>query len=115
MLNKKSKKAPKKNPRVLFLGNIPNEIIKSAKQILAKRKSSLESYIKIQLYALVKIKDNSILHLNSKMPFGKFTGLTVEEIVKNDPNYMNWILNNQKTNRFDVTVIELVEQLTSPT
>ena len=32
--------------------------------------------------------------LNDQMLFGKYTGMYVRDIIKNDPNYIEWLLGN---------------------
>lgn len=34
------------------------------------------------------------LSLSSKMPFGKYKGDTIRSIIKNNPGYIDWLVNN---------------------
>lgn len=48
--------------------------------------------------------------LSDKMPFGKYKGTEVEEILQDDSRYLVWLLESTDTN-FTQEVIDLIEQV----
>ena len=48
--------------------------------------------------------------LDNTMPFGKYKGVEIEEILDADPSYMLWAVENMDLN-FDEEVIELVSRI----
>lgn len=46
------------------------------------------------LKEIYQIKRETIRDRNWIMPFGKFKGLALSEIIKNDPQYLVWLVDN---------------------
>lgn len=54
-------------------------------------------------------KEYDPLHYKSAMPFGKYKGKMVGEIVNEDPSYLQWCMDNLSTS-FDEEVIDLIKE-----
>jgi uncharacterized protein (DUF3820 family) len=94
--------------RVTF--TLPTELLDACEAKLAERGSDLKTFIRLQLTAFSH--QTGAITLESKMPFGKYLGVLVEDIVRGDPKYLCWILSSStSTNKFGIDVLELLEEL----
>ena len=75
---------------------------------LSARGLKLEKYIEMTLRAFDRQKN--ILHLRDKINFGKYYGEVVEDVVRMDPGYISWCLQEWAT-RFGPDVFILMEAL----
>jgi hypothetical protein len=55
-----------------------------------------------------------VLTLESTMPFGTHKGSSIEAIVKTNPSYITWLMENVPTIEFSDGVIEALEEATNP-
>ena len=55
-----------------------------------------------------------ILDYDSQLTFGRHFGYTVEEVLKDRPEYIAWLLDNTSI-KFSPRVVELVDTLLPPT
>jgi uncharacterized protein (DUF3820 family) len=55
-----------------------------------------------------------ILTQESKMPFGKHKGRTIQTIINTEPSYITWLIENIPTVEFSDGVIEALEEATDP-
>lgn len=89
--------AQKKNP---ILSKLQKELAKPprpSKLIALKRtltKKANKTQLKPNMHALVDFKDATAMALSDKFPFGKYKDKTLRHIIKTDPMWLSWILNN---------------------
>lgn len=48
--------------------------------------------------------------MDDGLAIGKYTGLTIEEIIQLDPQYVDWMMRTWKDDTFDEEVIDAVEK-----
>lgn len=90
--------------------NIDTKLHNQLKKLLSERGTDIETFVKLQLRALSIA--TKILHLEDKIPFGKYTGELLETIIRGDPKYMNWLIANSKNpTQFGTDILELLEKL----
>jgi len=51
---------------------------------------------------------NQILSLQSTMPFGKYQGQTIKQIIDENRGYVEWLINNIDNMAFDEKVLEIL-------
>jgi hypothetical protein len=89
--------------------NIPTDVYNTIERLMKDRGSTVHKWIELQLIALSR--STGLIRLKDKMPFGKYNGATVEDVVRCDPKYIEWLLTNSTTARFDFEVNELVAEV----
>ncbi len=50
------------------------------------------------------------LTLESDMPFGKYKGRQVEDVIEDDPSYVRWMAENSDNIEFDNEALEALEK-----
>lgn len=80
-----------------------------AAQEVEQYSGTLEGLVEIQLksYLNVRVK----LGLHDEFNFGKYQGVKVMEVLRNDPDYMIWLVKEQKSNKFKSDVTEAVDEI----
>ena len=48
--------------------------------------------------------------MDDKLPFGKYKGTEIEEVLSDDPSYLKWMAENTDI-KFDDEVLEKVEKI----
>lgn len=97
--------------KIIVQIELQKDLVKTVQAILEARGTDLETYIRLQLRAFRTSK--TLLTLAEKMPFGKYAGEKIEDICRADTGYMDWIVSNSTSARFDLDVLELLNALTS--
>jgi len=96
-LENNSGMALKTNPR---LSEVRKALVKQAKPsklIALKRalaRKATKTQLKSKMHSLSEFKDASSMGLSDKFPFGKHKDRTLRYIVKTDPMWLVWILDN---------------------
>lgn len=88
---------------------IPIDLGERLTEISRERGISVPDLIRVLVDATIQKKP--VLGLGDKIPFGKYSGHTVEHVVRVDPKYMNWAVENVSTVKFMDEVHELVERV----
>ena len=100
-----SKNEPKKTIR------LSEHLVDELKKISKLRGASIESIINV---ALINVKPRKkILDLKDRMNFGKYSHLTVEEVIRCDQNYASWMIEKADHVNFSSEVEELFYDLQS--
>lgn len=73
---------------------IEGTLYKQAMVELKKRGATIETFVQLQLRAMCK--DKTIYRLKDRITFGKYSGSIIEDIVRCDPKYMTWLLENSR-------------------
>jgi len=73
---------------------IEGSLHKQATAELKLRGATIETFIQLQLRAMCK--DKTIYRLKDRIQFGKYSGSIIEDIVRCDPKYMTWLLDNSR-------------------
>lgn len=89
---------------------LPKKLVDSANAIFEARGTSLETFMTVTLTAFLKVKKPLALH--HLMTFGKFEGIRVEDAVRTNPEYFEWLIGEGSGGKFSPEVIALVEQFT---
>jgi hypothetical protein len=90
--------AQKKNP---LLSKLLKELKTPPKPNLIALKRKLtkkanKTQLKPKMHAIDDFKDASSMALSDKFPFGKYKDKTVRHIIKTDPMWLSWIMNNSE-------------------
>jgi len=89
----------KKNP---LLSKLLKELTTppKPKKLVALRRSLVKKAGKTQLqpnmHTIGNFKDASSMALSDKFPFGKYKDKTVRYIIKTDPMWLSWLMNNSE-------------------
>jgi len=92
----------KKNPR---LSELQKQLAKQAKPAkLAALKRSLtrkanKTQLKPGMHTLGEFKDATSMALSDKFPYGKYKDKTLRYIIKTDPMWLSWIMQNNDSIR----------------
>lgn len=89
--------------------SLPKDLVDEVNGMLAPRGTDVQTYLRLQLRAFRRAKN--ILELADKMPFGKYQGEIIEDVVRADPGYVNWLLVNHDKVQFAPEVTALIEEL----
>ena len=68
------------------------------------RKSSADDFL-----------ENISIGLSDKLGFGKYKSKTIKKIIEDDPMYLQWLLDNNETIRFNKAVMKSLEMFSSTT
>ncbi len=87
----------KKNPR---LSELQKQLAKQAKpsKLIALKRTLTKKANKVQLkpkmHTVGEFNDATSMALSDKFPFGKYKDKTLRYIIKTDPMWLSWIINN---------------------
>ncbi len=90
---------------------LPASLVAEAREKLeTEREIELEIFLAIYLRMICRTK--TYLHLEDKLPFGKYVGEVVENICRIDPAYIAWLIGegNGRT-KFDPSVLVLAQEM----
>lgn len=93
--------------RVTF--SVAEDLLAKAELALADRGTTLQAWLALQVGALTNII-KSAAGLADAMPFGKYVGARVEDVVRGDPRYIKWCLDTCPE-RLKPDVVELYTEL----
>jgi hypothetical protein len=105
---RKAKARPRPGLTVVSI-ELDSDLVETVDAALSARGTDIATYIRLQLRAFKAAK--ALLNLDSQMTFGKYTGEPVEAICRADPTYMEWLIANGTTAKFDVDVLRLLKSL----
>lgn len=84
----------------------------AAKIALAARGTDIDAWVNLQLRTFAR-STKIMFDLKDAMPMGKYLGANIEEIIRVDPAYMRWVLEQDfKKYKFTPAVIALISELT---
>jgi hypothetical protein len=89
----------KKNPLLSKLLKELKTPPKPKKLVALRRnltKKANKTQLKAKMHAIDDFKDASSMALSDKFPFGKYKDKTVRYIIKTDPMWLSWIMNNSE-------------------
>lgn len=89
---------------------IDANIYNSAAEVLKTRGTNIETWIMLQLRAFSN-GGPTLLSLKDKMPFGKYAGAIIEDIVRGDLRYVTWMLAQDFATKYDSDVHGLASEL----
>lgn len=88
---------------------LPLALVKKVEAKLNERGIEIERYIALHLRVMLRNKNT--LRLEDVMPFGKFSGELVEDVVRSEPQYISWLIGQNGKTNFDPEVLQLLEQM----
>lgn len=104
-------KANRKKNRKLEV-QIDEGILAALKEISDIRGIEVERIINIQLYSYISTFERSKIYgLWEEMPFGKYRGIVIEEVIRTDPRYLNWLLSESDIFRLSDPAQKLLEAI----
>lgn len=83
-------------------------IEKDADKYYCIEKTLIDSPVKMKSMVAVNEKVYDPKHFNDPMPFGKYKGKTIGDIIQEDPSYLSWCVDNLSF-ELDDECIELME------
>ncbi len=91
--------------------SIPADLVRSIKPVLAARGLTLDEVVRLYLRSMVtSVARSKALALTSQFPFGKYQGELVEVVARAEPGYIQWLVANSNSVKFDPEVLLVVEQ-----
>lgn len=75
---------------------IQKDLFKESTAYLKVREITFERWVEVQLRVLLHQHDRANLTPTSGMPFGKYQGAMVGDVIRTDPAYITWALDNCK-------------------
>lgn len=87
----------KKNPTLSKLRKELAKPPRPSKLIALKRvltKKANKTQLKPNMHAITDFKDATAMALSDKFPYGKYKDKTLRHIIKTDPMWLSWIINN---------------------
>lgn len=89
---------------------LPMELYERASKVLGDRGTDIETFVRLQLGVLSRSKIT--IRLTDEMPFGKYAGARVEDIIRSDPRYFNWLVTTMNDlGKYGEDVLTLVAEL----
>lgn len=89
----------KKNPLLSKLLKELKTPPKPKKLVALRRtltKKANKTQLKPKMHTIDDFKDASSMALSDKFPFGKYKDKTIRHIIKTDPMWLSWIMNNSE-------------------
>lgn len=99
-------------PKTHAVVRLPIELMARLVGIAEQRGTDIPMMLEFMLRDREALKVR-VLKLKSKMPFGKYEGLLVEDVIRNNVNYARWIEANVDKVEFDNDCIDLIERMDS--
>lgn len=91
--------------------SIPAKLVRDIKPVLAARGLSLDEVVRLYLRSMVtSVARSKALALTSQFPFGKYQGELVEVVARAEPGYIQWLVANSNSVKFEPEVLLVVEQ-----
>lgn len=91
---------------------LPEDLAASVAEILVERQLELNDLVRLYLRSFVIASRRfGLLKLTDEMPFGKYRGETLEIIIRTDPHYVSWMIDNNDTFRVDQTAMALIAHM----
>lgn len=91
---------------------VDSDLLDEAENILARRGTTLENYLQLQLRALVSAdKRYRPLTLRDYMPYGKFKGENIENIIRAEPTYIAWLVGESETFSLDSEARTVLQEI----
>lgn len=81
-----------------------------ANTVLKDRGTDIDTWVQLQLRAFAK-GGKALIHLSDKMPFGKYQGELVENVVRADTKYAAWMVSQDFSSKYHPDVLALVSEL----
>lgn len=92
---------------------LDDAVLAKAEAVLTDRGTDIKSWMALQIGALSKVT-KPVVGLVDPMPFGKYLGAKVEDVVRGDPSYAKWMLQTEGTaDRFNQEVVQLYVELSA--
>lgn len=89
--------------------NIDAKLLRDAQNVLEKRGIKFEMWLQLQLRSAINTQP-MCFGLKDRIPFGKYNGELIESIVRADPGYMHWLVENTRR-QFTDEVKQLLQEL----
>lgn len=82
---------------------LPTKLLKDVGELCAQRGLELDDVVRLYLRSLITVsKSARALGLDDPMPFGKYRDERLEVIIRSDPRYIKWMI-DQAGERFKMT------------
>lgn len=81
-----------------FVG-LPTDLVKEVNDTLMTRGSSVEQFLTIHLQAFLRqqmSQTSQLFGLDDTLPWGKYAGTTIDVLVRTEPGYIQWLIDNSK-------------------
>lgn len=92
--------------------SMPNDLANTLSEMSALRGISVEQLVITHMTAVSNAYKNSkILRLQDYMPYGKYRGVLVEDMIRSDPRYTNWLASTSNIFVLDEEATNLLKEL----
>lgn len=99
-------------PNYKSIINLDPELAHKLTAIAEERGIDIERLVHSRMIALVNAYDKGrILRLNDTMQYGQYKGLVVEEMIRADPRYTNWLASVSEIFVLDEEATDLLKEL----
>jgi plasmid maintenance system antidote protein VapI len=106
---KKTDNQPVLTNENLILIAIKAEIAKQLKELATARQISVSDMVEVMLRNMSSSRKN--IELDTKFRFGKYYGLTAEQVIRSDIRYAIWMRDKLEDVHFDEQCLALIEQI----
>lgn len=97
---------------VVKLVQLPDELAIRLAEMAQMRNTSVELIVTTRLTAVVNAFQNQkILRLEDEMPYGQYRGTLVEDMIRSDPRYVNWLASSSDIFVLDEASTALLKEL----
>lgn len=91
--------------------SIPLALAREVEPLLKARGLTVDDALRLYLRSMVTSSARSrALSLTSQMPFGKYQGELVEVVARAEPGYVQWLIANSNSVKFEPEVLLVIEQ-----
>jgi hypothetical protein len=89
--------------------NLPIEMVERLDVLAVKRGSSVQDLVRLSLHNLSR--HETILDLESKVGFGKYSTETMNTVIRADPSYVTWMLKTIERVTLSEACLDLIADL----
>lgn len=91
---------------------VPNDLAEVLSEMSSLRGIDVEQLVIVHMTSVVNAYKNSkIMRLTDTMPYGKYRGVLVEDVIRSDPRYTNWLASTSNIFVLDEEATELLKEL----
>lgn len=100
------------NLEVIKVISLPNDLATTLAEMSAIRGIGVEQLIFTHMISICNAYQNQkVLNLNSVMPYGKYRGVLIEDMIRSDPRYVNWLASESEIFVLDEGTTQLLVSL----
>lgn len=97
---------------IIKVVSLPDEVAQTLHEISQMRGIAVEQLVAVHMNAVANAyKKSKIIRLIDFMPYGKYQGALVEDMIRADPRYVNWLAGTSDIFVLDEEATQLLKEL----